>query len=45
MFKFFIISEELVLFDMEDFNIGVDLIKVIDINSIIYFNFIDFVFK
>lgn len=45
MFKLPIISEELAPSDMEDFNTGADLIKATDINSIIHFNFTDFVFK
>ncbi|MCI4620610.1 hypothetical protein AT960_07115 [Priestia megaterium] len=45
MFKLPIISEEMAPSDLEEFNTGADLIKATDINSIIHFNFTDFVFK
>ncbi|MBX9987811.1 MULTISPECIES: zinc ribbon domain-containing protein [Priestia] len=45
MFKLPVISAEMDPSDIEEFNMGVNFIKATDINSIIHFNFTDFVFK
>ena len=45
MFKLPVISAEMDPSDIEEFNMGINFIKATDINSIIHFNFTDFVFK